>query len=360
MSFDFYMHEWTEEDAGAFRDCYARIKLLAKDNNDRAKAKYRELVYGKFKVKKGELPIYPVYEKGVINNGLWFLVNLSIWTPDIDISIQPSFSFFLQFPFKLATPYLSKDDEEFYICENPVRKDRVFKVPMVSASTWKGNMRWTAGKELEYETDPDKQFKMRMQITKLFGHENEAEKRYFDSLMPDRRDDFTSEIKRWSNKSGLRRGRLNFYSTFFNQIGLEVINPHDRKTKAGIQPIYIESVPENAQGVFSLLYVPFDLLGKPVNEIKTEVAEDLGLICKALKEMMLTYGFSAKKGDGFGIIKDDFNIPGYPEPSLSIRLADVETCKFNNFTELTKVFNEIINVLGDKDKCPEISEKTGR
>lgn len=58
----------------------------------------------------------------------------------------PPHSFFLQFPFTLARPYISKDDETFHVCENPVRKEKVFKVPMVEGSTWKGNLRWTATK----------------------------------------------------------------------------------------------------------------------------------------------------------------------------------------------------------------------
>ena len=54
MGFDFYMHEWTEADANVFNDCFARIKLLAKDNDDTAKEKHKELVYGKFKVNKNK------------------------------------------------------------------------------------------------------------------------------------------------------------------------------------------------------------------------------------------------------------------------------------------------------------------
>jgi CRISPR-associated protein Cmr2 len=121
-------------------------------------------------------------------------------TPKTDISLLPPYSFFLRFTFTLATPYLSKDDEEFYIIDNSVRKDKVFKVPMVSGSTWKGNMRWTA-KQIINDS---------YKIEKLFGNDKDEKKNF-------------------------RRGRLNFYPTFFDKIGLEVINPHDRKT--GVNPI---------------------------------------------------------------------------------------------------------------------------
>jgi CRISPR-associated protein Cmr2 len=204
------------------------------------------------------------------------LKSTGLYLPSADISKLPLYSFFLQFTFTLATPYLSKDDEEFYICDNPVMKDKVFKIPMVSGSTWKGNLRWTTRQLMNLNPgDPDEP-----EIVRLFGNEKRQDE-YF------------------------RRGRLNFYSTFFNQISLEVINPHDRKTKAGTQPIYIESVPEDAQGTFSLLYLPFDLMGRPSEQAKKEVSEDLDFVYKALKDMMLTYGFSAKKSCGFGIVKNE-------------------------------------------------------
>lgn len=79
----------------------------------------------------------------------------------------------------------------------------------------------------------------------------------------------------------------------------EVINPHDRATRAGKLPIYFESVPAGAEGVFSLLYVPFD-------DVEQETAQaELTLIAVAIKEMMLTYGFSAKKSSGFGEAEDE-------------------------------------------------------
>ncbi len=96
-------------------------------------------------------------------------------------------------------------------------------------------------------------------------------------------------------------GRLRFYPTFFNLISLEVINPHDRQTRAGKQPIYFESVPVGASGIFSLLYAPFN----SVTEV--EAKADLILVTKAISEMLLTYGFSAKKSSGFGEVNDELS-----------------------------------------------------
>ena len=85
MSYDFFAHEWTEAESTAFTDCFSRIKLLAKDDNDKAKEKHKELVYGKFK--KGEVTINPVYKKGVIDKGLDFLDALAVRKPLFDVSI---------------------------------------------------------------------------------------------------------------------------------------------------------------------------------------------------------------------------------------------------------------------------------
>jgi CRISPR-associated protein Cmr2 len=101
------------------------------------------------------------------------------------------------------------------------------------------------------------------------------------------------------------RGRLYFYPTFFDNIDLEVINPHDRETGAGKLPIYIESVPAGARGNFSLVYSPWDLMGCRDREgLAAKVEGDLYLVAEALEDLMLNYGFSAKKSSGFGIIED--------------------------------------------------------
>jgi CRISPR-associated protein Cmr2 len=273
--------------------------------------------------------------------------DMSDYIPSNEIlSSLPAFSFFLQFTFTLATPYLSKDDEEFYIIDNPIKKDKVFKVPIVSGSTWKGNMRWTAMKsysdglpEKANENNISECLGNRAQMIRLFGHEKGAIENYLYNILTEiicneeekkdpaqftaKREFIKKEFQKLLRDKGYlsgnmegRRGRLNFYPTFFNRIGLEVINPHDRKTKAGTLPIYIESVPTGSTGMFSLLYVPFDLIGKPIKQTREEVIADMDVISEALREMMTTYGFSAKKSSGFGIITDDiqgtFEMAGHP------------------------------------------------
>ena len=221
------------------------------------------------------------------------------------LDIFPPYSFFLTFAFTLAKPFISRDDEVFYICKNPVKKDKIFKVPMISGSSWKGNMRWSVGKQLEIDNDIGRKLKKRMQLLRLFGNENESEKIY-------------KAVLNETNKEGLRKGRLNFYSTFFDSIRLEVINPHNRKTKAGTLPIYIESVPEGTKGIFSLLYVPFDLMGRPETEIRAQAANDLRMVAQGLNDMFTLYGFGAKTSSGYGVAEETLSDNG----RLSVNAKD--------------------------------------
>lgn len=103
----------------------------------------------------------------------------------------PAHSAFLQFQFSLASPYISRDDEIFHINDNPVRKDKVFKVPMVAGTSWKGNLRWIATHLLVlrwHETQDTEQLaEGRFRLTLLFGDEvGEGENRgltkYLDEL----------------------------------------------------------------------------------------------------------------------------------------------------------------------------------
>ncbi|MFQ6118513.1 MAG: RAMP superfamily CRISPR-associated protein [Methanosarcinales archaeon] len=248
-----------------------------------------------------------------------------------NLSHLPSHSFFLSITFTLKKPFISKDDEEFYIHENPVSKEKVFKVPYVRASSWKGNLRWVALKNLidEISKPNDKNKKRqtacsgRTKIVRIFGNEKEnREDVIFKNIFSE---EFNHEFKKhiveknYVNKDGNGRGRLQFYPTFFNRIGLDVIAPHRRDTRAIRKegPITFEIVPGNeydekgnikergTKGTFSLLYVPFDLIGKDENSVKKEVRQDLEIIIKAVHKMLTVYGFSAKKTSGYGVVNTD-------------------------------------------------------
>jgi len=239
----------------------------------------------------------------------------------------PFVSWFLQFTFTLAKPWMSKDDDSFYVAEsiNPVPKHTVFKMPGMAASSWKGLLRWTMMHillTLKKDELTEEQFAQeRLCQSLLFGDEKGEEPgqvkdfaAYLDSLKPTAREEYVRLLRtRYNLKDDdplpHHAGRLRFYPTFFDLIDVEVINPHSRETRAGTHPIYLECVPAGAKGTFSLLYAPFDLIGQPEEVVKKQAAEDLQRIAEAVSAMMLTYGFSAKRTSGYGTAEDE--IDGY-------------------------------------------------
>lgn len=185
----------------------------------------------------------------------------------------------LEIAFTLKTPWYSKDDRLFHILENPVRKDRLFGVPYMSASSWKGMLRWACrmragllthlrknNKTLNGWKDPD-------WIIHLFGNEK-------------------GEGEEFS------QGALYFYPTFFDKIGYEVINPHSRETRAGKMPIYYEVVPLAAKGTLRMLYAP---IHSPSYD--GDCRKWLCRLLGAVEELLTKYGFSAKRTVGWGTAK---------------------------------------------------------
>jgi CRISPR-associated protein Cmr2 len=209
----------------------------------------------------------------------------------------PSLSFMLRVPFKLCKPYLSKDDRTFHLLDNSVRKDKVFQTPMIASTSWKGALR-AALWQLDHKADDET-------IVRLFGNAREDEKG--------------------------QAGRLYFYPTFFDKIGLEVINPHDRKTGTGkTGPILLECVPATATGEFVLLYVPFGAVKSD------EVAADLKLAAEGIQAMLTIYGFGAKTSSGFGIAELNgsgelairADLPELKQPELEIKHPEPELPRY--------------------------------
>lgn len=205
-------------------------------------------------------------------------------SPKIDLALLPAYSFVIHFTFMLAQPYISHDEQDFYIIDNPVRKDKIFGLPYVASTSWKGSLRaalWQQGKKAEDDI-----------IRHLFGNEKETKE-----------------------QEHFRAGRLYFFPTFFNIKDLEIINPQDHLRRIGTLPIVFETVPENTEGIFTLLYVPFDLIGKNEQENRMEVAGDLQLVADGLQAMFRTYGFGAKTSSGFGLAREDIS------GSLTLRIS---------------------------------------
>ncbi len=182
----------------------------------------------------------------------------------------PRGSLYLSFEFTLAGPYLSRDDRSFHLLsENPVRREWAFWVPMVSGTTWKGNIRSAATILAETE-------------------ENKAKcKGWVDELFGPRREEGAD------HEEDLKQGRVQFFPTYFDRVDADVINPRKRTTRKGTSPIPMERVPGGSKGRFAVLYLPFDLLHRADKQSRIE--KDLRLLGAAIGSMLLESGFGGKK-----------------------------------------------------------------
>lgn len=314
MSYDLYVERPQGDEA-------TQLRLMVTKESEKALQEYLLLVHGQYDRKQKKLT--PGAFNSLMSRQLKNLEALGInpaSAPQMDI--LPPGSWFLQFTFTLAKPWISKDDDPFSVTEsvNPVRKDKVFKAPMMSAASWKGLLRWTAMHirlAKQKDTLKSKRFAQeRFVQTLLFGDEQGEEpgqvkgfSKYVNALNPEARTEYERLLRAYykveqDEPLPHHSGRLTFYPTFFNAIDVEVINPHSRKTKAGTHPIYLECVPAGASGTFSLLYVPFDLIGQGEDKIRKQALADLVLVAEGIQAMMLTYGFSAKRTSGYGVAKE--------------------------------------------------------
>ena len=257
------------------------------------------------------LPCLDTYSeiKNISNFQDLFLETFGITKDFVNIINLPKYAIYLQIKFELKKPYLSKDDDNFYIIDNPIVKDKVFKLPMVRSTTWKGALRFATRLVCEKEKYDESI------IIRLFGNEKGETKNF-------------------------RQGRLFFYPTFFDRVSLDVITPLRRDTKTPARgPIYFEFVPENTTGIFRLLYYPFDLVAKgEFDKIEEEVKEDLKIVSKAIHKMFYEIGFSAKKTSVFGTAKVEetkINV-GIGLESL---LKQIEETFSNNFPKISVEVN---------------------
>ncbi len=261
-------------------DAYAALQLLSQTVGDEDSGG-QWAVQAK-EVYAGQLPAYNTYLRAQND----CLTSLGLKTPalkEADLAVLPEYSFFLYLPFTLAAPYLSKDDEPLYIHENPVRKDAVFRVPLVSATGWKGALRaalrYTLGVD---DADP--------RVIRLCGNTKAAD-------------------------SDFHRGSLTFFPTYFDKIAVGIINPHNRETGAGQQPIHLEQVPAGAQGTLALLYTPFceSVIAKNESAFSARKLAwaDAAVTLEAVYMMLNALGFGAKTTAGMGRAMTRLPAAGY-------------------------------------------------
>ena len=235
--------------------------------------------------------------------------------------------------FTLDSPFYSADDENYYIIDNPVMKEKVFKVPMFRASSWKGVLASAVMKVMD-EGKENLFIENYLSFIRLFGTGSDEFRALEKFIKPKLlKEEFKNKLKIYAllelgikikfNEINIedklwakvkrqvqtQRGRLIFYPSYFDKIALEMINPHKRRTKAGTNPVYYEVVPKGAGSIFQLLYVPADGLQNDNDTRKKEIQNDFKLLTKALKKIFqeqdkeARINIGAKTKLGWGRIK---------------------------------------------------------
>lgn len=232
----------------------------------------------------------------------WFVPSSDLVPNSINIKIV----------FKLENNYFSKDDDVYWPKDNPICKDKVLKIPLMRASSWKGVLKGIIyQKYLDELKNDSKNFdwkRDRIRLFKLFGDEKDNLSSLLNYLIAEKLNKKYEEIKEEFESfidKNHRKGRLYFYPTFFDNIDLDTIAPHSRSKRKVTTPINFEVVPKGTEGTFYLCYFPFDLIEK--ENIDKEINEDLNFLKDSIIDMFTKYGFGAKTTSGYGTAKI-FNI----------------------------------------------------
>ncbi|SDX84673.1 CRISPR-associated protein Cmr2 [Acetomicrobium thermoterrenum DSM 13490] len=237
---------------------------------------------------------------------------LKEFTFEEDFKKMPKYSMFLEIKFILKRSYTSKGEGEFNVIndkifENPIVRDKLTGSPMVRPSTWKGHLRFAAESVNDLDGKNINEITKSEIIERLFGPESTSDKAL--------------------------EGRLHFFPTFFtNNAEEDVITPLSRTTRTPVDrigPITLEVMPIGAEGDFRLLYFPYP---RDIMFSEEQVKTDLKFLTEALELMFFTFGFSAKKTSGFGVIGDD--------PIVTVWICPREQQSFNKWEEFKEYINK--------------------
>jgi len=240
-------------------------------------------------------------------------------------------SFGIWVKFRLEQPYFSKDDDELYLIQNPILKEKVFKVPMIRGSGWKGAIAKAGIKVIEekIKNDSSSLIDYIYDFIRIFGAGNEEFKKLVDIVdkkgnedsfakalisytffvlgtkitkkVDESLKDFVERLWKDIEKKLIKvqKGRAVFYPTYFDTFSLEVINPHSRKKRAGTQPISYEVIPKDTESILQIVYIPFDSILKPDNKLQEETEKDLCFLVSCI-EKVANSGVGAKTKLGWG------------------------------------------------------------
>jgi len=211
----------------------------------------------------------------------------------VDVALLPEYSAAVTLRFQLLAPLLTRDDDAFYLFDNPVRKDHISGVPLLAAASVKG----LAADAFQRGFPPELDWKS-------LGRNDQERKTAYrrKSALARRLFGVASDDKECESEAG----RLHFAPVWFSHVQYLVMNP-TRQDGSGIgtQPIQFEAVSpvdekgRPVQGEIAFFY--FNPAGaKQADEATART--DLACLVGALAAWWPALGLGAKRLAGYGAI----------------------------------------------------------
>ncbi len=286
-SFDYMADETIRPDSGNWQEQLALARKSV-TNNDQLTEKRREYI-------QGHAIQSPMKEKGEhsVLETRQFISSFDLNTSKHDkqdaLGGFPRYSARLLLEFKLTSPLLTRDDEPFYLIDNPVRKDHIFGSPYLSAAGLKGLAADAYQRAFPMSYDLAENEANR---TDHYRQQDASARRLFGLA------DDGAEYAPGCQKH--QAGRLHFSPAWFQKIQFLVINKRNPETGTGEKPIQMEAIAPDQSTILEVVY--FNPLGT-VESSEAIVRQDLARWLAAVAHWWPALGLGAKRLAGYGQIQ---------------------------------------------------------
>lgn len=211
----------------------------------------------------------------------------------VDVAYLPAYSAAVTLRFQLLSPLLTRDDDPFYLFDNPARKDHIYGAPFLAAASVKGLAADAVQRGFPLEQEWKTLGKNDQERTTRYRRQQALARRLF-GLASDA-DEFDSEA-----------GRLHFSPVWFSSIQYLVLNPMKNDNSGiGTQPLQFEAIApvdekgRPCQAEVRLFY--FNPAGAKESDLAT-ATNDLACLIAALAAWWPALGLGAKRLAGYGAL----------------------------------------------------------
>ena len=219
-----------------------------------------------------------------------FGLNSASFSKDDALDGFTQYSARLLLRFKLISPLLSRDDEPFYLIDNPARKDHTFKSPYLSAAAIKG-LSVDAYQRAFPVTNWKNLASKEQERTRAYRLQDHHALRLFGIA-----DDGLESVDNTQHQ----RGRLRFSPAWFRDLQFIVLNHRKEDTAQGDVPIQFEAVSPNQSSCIEVLY--FNPCGLDDSSEQT-VKNDLARWLASVASWWPVFGLGGKRLAGYGQIE---------------------------------------------------------